>query len=306
MSETVVDNRAWADATPRLSVLIPFMRDDPCQLLRALDGPVKGVEVIVLDDGTGDPELTAKVAVTAQEISLPCRFISLARNEGRAKGRNRLTRHARAARFLFLDSDMLPDSTAFLVRWLDLVEEQDPAVAFGGFSVIQAPRRREHALHRMMAMGGDCAPASVRRQSPEKFVFTSNLLVRRDVFEAEAFDEAFTGWGWEDVEWAMRVSRRWPIVHVDNTATHLGLDTARTLAAKYEQSVANFARVTASHREIVETYPSYKVARLLKFAPLRPLWRPLIKALSVADALPVKPRAFLMRLYRASLYAEAV
>ena len=160
MSETVVDNRAWADATPRLSVLIPFMRDDPCQLLRALDGPVKGVEVIVLDDGTGDPELTAKVAVTAQEISLPCRFISLARNEGRAKGRNRLTRHARAARFLFLDSDMLPDSTAFLVRWLDLVEEQDPAVAFGGFSVIQAPRRREHALHRMMAMGGDCAPSS--------------------------------------------------------------------------------------------------------------------------------------------------
>lgn len=306
MSETLVDNTAWAAATPRLSVLIPFMRDDPCRLLRALDGPVNGVELVVLDDGTGDADLTQRVSDTVRGLALPCRLITLGANEGRAKGRNRLTRHARAARFLFLDSDMLPDHPGFLVRWLDLIGGEDPAVAFGGFSVLQAPPRREHALHRAMAMGGDCAPARIRAQAPEKFVFTSNLLVRRDVFEAEAFDEAFTGWGWEDVEWAMRVSRRWPITHINNTATHLGLDTAKTLAAKYEQSVANFARVTASHRRIVETYPSYKAARLLKWAPLRSLWRPMVKALSLADALPVKPRAFLMRLYRAALYAEAV
>mgnify|MGYP003597101270 CR=1 FL=1 len=76
MSETVVDNRAWVDAEPGLSEIYPVRRDDPCQLLRALDGPVKGVEVIVLDDGTGDPELTAKVAVTAQEKDLPVAMAS--------------------------------------------------------------------------------------------------------------------------------------------------------------------------------------------------------------------------------------
>ena len=63
--------------------------------------------------------------------------------------------------------------------------------------------------------------------APEKYVFTSNLLIRRDVFDAEPFDAGFVGWGWEDVEWGMRVSRRHPIAHIDNPATHLGLDAGR-------------------------------------------------------------------------------
>jgi hypothetical protein len=45
---------------------------------------------------------------------------------------------------------------------------------------------------------------------------------------------------------------------------------------------------------------------MLKRLPLRGLWRPLIKATALADALPVRLRAFAMRLYRAALYAEAV
>ena len=126
------------------------------------------------------------------------------------------------------------------------------------------------------------------------------------MFAAETFDEAFTGWGWEDVEWAMRVSRRWPITHIDNTATHLGLDTARALATKYEQSAANFARVVQRHEAIVSAYPSYKVARALKRAPLRQVWRPMLKAFACADALPIGPRALALRLFRAGLYAEVV
>jgi hypothetical protein len=141
---------------------------------------------------------------------------------------------------------------------------------------------------------------------PEKNIFTSNLLVRRDVFETEAFDEGFTGWGWEDVEWGMRVSRRWPILHIENTATHLGLDGAATMAQKYEQSVANFARVVDRHPAVVAAYPSYKVARLLRLAPLRGLWRPWLKAYALIEAAPLKSRALAMRLYRAALYAEAV
>ena len=35
--ETLCDNPAWARATPHVSVLIPFLRDDPTSLLAALD-----------------------------------------------------------------------------------------------------------------------------------------------------------------------------------------------------------------------------------------------------------------------------
>lgn len=306
VSDWILDNAAWTGATPRLSVLIPFMRDDPTPLLRALDRETQPVEVVLLDDGSGDPGLATRVSDAVGALRLPARFVRLSANEGRSKGRNRLARHARADRFLFIDADMLPDSDHFLADWLALIDARDPAAAFGGFSLAQTPRTRENALHRAMALRNDCHTAAERARDPAKHVFTANLMVRRDVFDSIGFDERFTGWGWEDVEWGIRVAARWPIVHADIPASHLGLDPAPVMARKYEQSAANFARVVADHRAVVGSYPSYRVARVLKRVPLRGLWRPLIKAFALADALPVAPRAFALRLYRAALYAEAV
>jgi hypothetical protein len=232
-------------------------------------------------------------------------LITLERNEGRARGRNRLTSAARGDYFLFLDADMLPDQIDFLDQWLS-ASIALPAVVFGGFSLQQAPADAAFALHRAMAGHSDCLSAAERALQPEKHVFTSNLLVRRDVFEAEGFDPNFTGWGWEDTEWGMRVAARYGVGHIDNTASHMGLDRPQDLARKYEQSSGNFARVVARHPDIMKRYPSYKAARLLKRLPLRGLWRPMLKGLALGHIAPLKARAFALRLYRAALYAEVV
>ena len=304
------DNARWRRARPALSVLIPFHRDDPCDLLGLLDeeaGLLDGsAEVVLLDDGTGDPALTARVETAVRAARLPCRLITLRDNEGRSKGRNRLADAARAGSYLFLDSDMRPDHRRFLQTWADLISREDPAVAFGGFSLLQAPDEPRFAVHRALAARSECVPYTDRARQPEKYVYTSNLLVRRDVFEAEAFDAAFTGWGWEDVEWAMRVARRFRVIHLDNPATHMGLDTVEALAGKYEQSAPNFARVVSRHPDIVSGYPSYKAARLLKRLPGAARIRPLFKAAAIAPLLPTGARAFSLRLYRAALYAGAV
>ncbi|MES2034056.1 MAG: glycosyltransferase family 2 protein, partial [Pseudomonadota bacterium] len=149
-AEWVTDNPAWAGARPRLSVLIPSYRDDPVMLLAMLNREKVPAEVIVLDDGSGDAYLALRIAEALQAMSLPGRFVRLTSNEGRSKGRNRLVGHARAERLLFLDADMSPDSLAFLRDWLKVIDDQDPAVAFGGFSLDQTPQTREHALHRFM------------------------------------------------------------------------------------------------------------------------------------------------------------
>ena len=309
MTRTVTrwENAAWRDVAPALSVLIPCHRHDPTRLLAALDGAADAsVEILILDDGSDDEALAGSILQAVEALSLPASFIRLHANEGRAKGRNRLAAAARGRHFLFLDADMAPDSGDFLDRWLELIAREAPAVAFGGFSLDQAPRTRALAVHRALALRSDCLPVKARRRAPEKHVFTSNLLVDRRVFAAEPFDASFAGWGWEDVEWAMRVARRHQILHVDIPATHLGLDRAAEMAAKYEQSAANFARVVAAHRDTVSGYPSYRAARLLKRAPLIRLWRPWLKAAALVEAAPAKWRAFALRLYRAALYAEAV
>lgn len=310
MSALIVDSPMRDTARPILSVLIPFLRDDPRALLAVLDTEAASlngaVELVVLDDGTADAALTSALTDGVAAMTLPVRLITLTANEGRSIGRNRLASAARGRALLFLDSDMRPDTPDFLGRWAALVRDTDPAVAFGGFSLKQAPTDRKFALHRAMAAKGECLDHVERSRAPEKYVYTSNLLVRRDVFDSEAFDPAFSGWGWEDVEWAMRVSRRFPVIHVDNPATHMGLDTAADLARKYEQSAPNFARVAALHPDILAAYPSFKAARLLKRIPGLGLWRPLMKRAALSDILPAKARSFSLRLYRTALYAEVV
>jgi glycosyltransferase involved in cell wall biosynthesis len=310
LARTVLDNAAYAGATPAVSVLTPFFRDDPRPLLEALDREAQAlagrVEIVVLDDAGGDPARSAAVAQAARSLALPARLVQLAANAGRAKGRNILMEESRGRHLLFLDSDMLPDRPDFLAVYLALIAAEDPAVVVGGFSVAQVELRPEHALHHALAVRADCLPAAQRLKMPEKYVWTSNLLVRRDVFEAERFDEGFRGWGWEDTEWGVRVAARFGVTHVDNQATHLGLDTASALAAKYEQSPPNFARMLARHPQMTRRFPSYRLARALRAVPLRAAWRPVLRRVALAEGAPLPARVAAMKLFRAALYAEVV
>ena len=307
---TEVDGAGWAGAAPRLSVLTPFFRDDPVRPLQALDREAPAlagaVEVVLLDDCGGDPALSARVEAAVRALALPVRLLRLDANAGRARGRNLLAEHARGRHFLFLDSDMLPDRPDFLQRWLSLARDEDVPAAVGGFTLDQAQPGPEHRLHHALQMRAECLPAAARALQPEKYVFTSNLLVRRDVLAAEPFDEGFQGWGWEDVEWGMRVSARFGVRHEDNTATHLGLDAADVLAAKYAASGPNFARVLARHPQVIRGYPSYRAARWLRRLPARGLLRAMLRRIALAETAPLPARIAAMKAFRAATYAEVV
>ena len=304
-----LESAAWAAAAPRLSAVMPFFRYDPTPLLSRLDHEAAAlggaIEIVLLDDGGGDKALATNVGAMLKSLASPAKLIVNAANEGRAKARNRLLAAARARHILLIDCDMAPDAPDFLRQYLALAD-QDTPVAFGGFSVERIDPTPDQRLHRALQLRAECLPATGRRLQPEKYVYTSNLLVRRDVFQVAAFDEGFTGWGWEDVEWGMRIASAFPILQIENPATHLGLDSAAVLAGKYEQSVANFARVVAHHPEVVKTYPSYRMASLLKRLPLRGALKSTLKRIALWPSAPLMMRIVAMKAYRAALYADVV
>lgn len=308
MTESV--NPVWADVKPMLSILIPFLNDDPTDLLAALvatDAEIAHqVEIVVLDDGTGSDDLTQCLTSFVRDLPVATRLITRRINAGRSRGRNQLAQAARGRYFLFLDADMRPDGNNFIAAWLNLIDKMAPEVAFGGFSLLQAPSDKRFAVHRAMASRSDCLNSTERQQRPEKHIFTSNLLIRRDVFEAHQFDPDFTGWGWEDVEWGMRVSKQHPILHPHIPATHMGLDEVETLKKKYRQSADNFARIAQLHPEFVTQYPSYKAAMVIKQRGLSEPVKAISGWISDQDFLPVRLRAFSMRVYRSALYAKAL
>lgn len=292
--------------TPRLSVLVPFYRYDPSPLLaRCLHAP-PAVEFILLDDGSGDAALLARVVAAAAATQAQVSIIVREANAGRAAARNRLLAEARGEYVLFLDADMIPDRPSFLATWLSVTRCQQPLVAFGGLSLRHAQRTRETALHHNLFAHSDCRSLAERLGAPARSVATSNLLVRRSFLAEHPFDDGFRGWGFEDTEWALRAARVAEILHIDNPATHAGLDSAETLLRKSAEAGPNFARLAARHPLETRRFAGRRAAQALRLAPARGLLRRASAWLArdPMGAAPMPLRRMALKLYRASHYAE--
>lgn len=290
----------------RLSILTPFYRHDPSQLIARLGKLPPHVEWVLLDDGTGSSELLARVREACEAARGPARIVVWSENRGRAAARNRLVGAAHGEYVLFLDADMAPDSSRFLQAWLGVIQTQRPFIAFGGLSVAQAPQSRDTALHRDLFARSDCLPARVRQRRPAQCVATANLLVRRDLALETPFDDAYVGWGFEDVDWALTASRSAPILHVDNPASHAGLDDIDALIRKGAEAGRNFARLAAKHPRQVARFAAHRAARLMRLSPMRRQLRALFAWLArdPVGAAPMALRRAAFKFYRVCCYAE--
>lgn len=301
----ILRNAAWDVAGPRtLSILSPVFRFDPSALIAALAtaskaAPDLAVELVLVDDGSGDPALLEQLEQAVLAFPAPASLVAFTANQGRSAARNRLTLEARAPYLLFLDCDMLPDSADFLVRWRQLIETAAPAIAYGGFTTLQVPHEPRLALARALAERVDCLPAAERTARGGVAVATSNLLVRAEILRAVPFDAGFQGWGWEDVDWALRAhAAGHPVLHVDIPATHLGLDEPRTILRKFAQAGPNFAHMLMRHPQM-QALRSTRVIRALASLPGLGLLAAPLHALAVNETVPMGVRSRAARGWRA-------
>lgn len=293
-------------ATPVLSVLTPFRGHDPSPMLTAMANAPAGVEFVLLDDGSASATLLANVIGTAETANAPARIVVWGQNQGRAAARNRLIGEARGDYVLFLDADMMPDTPGFLAIWLGVIATQAPLVAFGGLSLAHAARTPETALHYAMFGGSDCHKARTRARRPAQSTASSNLLVQRAFLAEHPFDNSYTGWGFEDVDWALSVSRHAEILHIENPATHVGLDDVATLMRKSAEAGPNFARLARKHPKHVKRFAAHRIARALRLTPARTTQRRIYSWLArdPSRTAPMRLRTTALKLLRASHYAE--
>lgn len=298
----------YAKTSPRLSVLVPFYKDDTALLLADLDSQITGqpIEVLFYDDGTQDAALTDKSRQAVKAAKGAMSLITNTDNHGRSFARNTLFEAARSDWVLFLDADMRPSRDDFLATYLTAIDAQDADIIFGGFEVEAQQADANRDLHRALSEVSDCLTLDERQAGGPQYVASSNLCVRRKVLESEPFDSGFSGWGWEDSEWAARVSKRFTLIHIDNPAVHLGLETTETLLKRFATSGPNYLRFTKAHPELAERLPLYNISKSLGKLPGQSLMRPVLKFFVKTHALPMRARLTALKLWRASHYAEVL
>jgi glycosyltransferase involved in cell wall biosynthesis len=293
---------------PVLSVLIPYYHDDAGALLTNLleQAPQdKSVEILIYDDGTGDAEINARLVAIAKNALKPVGLFFARENKGRSSARNHLTDNARADWVLFLDADMRPETDHFLSDYLSEIAKNCADIIFGGFTVASERQSNDTELHRAFSQTSDCLSAEERRKNGAKYVASSNLCVRKSVLASEPFDTGFTGWGWEDSEWAARVAKLYRLYHADIPALHLGLESTETLLTRFKSSGPNYIRFTRAHPELAKSLTLYKMTRRLMALPGQKLMRPILAFLVRRSFTPTKLRLMALKLWRASWYAEA-
>ena len=122
------DNGVQGRRKPALSVLIPFQRNDPTALLAGLARLDAAMDVVLLDNGSGDDARAASLMEAMLSLKHACRLVRLPAKLSWAMARNRLAVEARAERRLFVDVGA-PNACELLRRTLAMIEREEAAAS---------------------------------------------------------------------------------------------------------------------------------------------------------------------------------
>lgn len=252
-----------------LSILIPVYNWDISSLLKELHeqcsllSSPETVEIIVADDGSDQKFDNYSVAEQLSGVI----YKELPENTGRAAVRNYLIGFSQGSYILFLDADMLPDQDDFVQTYYELAKNKGEIVC-GGISYKHSEHRySKGSFHVYKSLKTEALPAVTRSRTPWRYVFTSNILLRSDILQVVRFDPRFSSYGFEDIEWAIRLVESYKVKHVDNTCSHMGVMGKEEVFARMREATDNQYLLYTLHPERVGSVGAVSMAKFLRCFP---------------------------------------
>ena len=258
--------------TKILSIIIPVRNWDLGLLLAALMSEIgsRGIEdcleIIIVDDHSDEPY--RRLNRSHVRMSGCISYYELPGQVGRAAIRNDLLARAEGQYILFLDADVVPDSSNFLESYFVCIRRGEEVVCGGISYRSRVLDDKKYDFYIYKGTRTEWLPAVTREKASWRYLFTANVLIRRSVLDQIGFDERFSGYGYEDIEWGIRLDRKVGIRHIDNTCSHLGLVEKQASLLRMRRSVQNFMLLQKLHPEVFKQADIASLVTLLSKLPV--------------------------------------
>jgi glycosyltransferase involved in cell wall biosynthesis len=210
----------------------PFVEELHKQLLKEkID-----FEIICFDDGS-----KSIFNLENQKINVlsNCKFEILEKNIGRSSIRNLLVKNATYDWILFLDADGFPVRNNFINIYIKSIKES--CNRFSGFIGGRIHKlNQEKNLRIKFGIQREELSVNSRNKTPYRYFFTSNVAIRKNVFENIHFNENLKSYGYEDLLFGNEMrTEGLKVLHINNPVYHLNIENNTVFIDKTKQGLKN-------------------------------------------------------------------
>jgi hypothetical protein len=285
-----------------ISILIPCYNYNAYNLICRLEKEslTLGIvfEIICIDDASFSNlnEINQKINTLTN-----CKFFESKKNIGRSANRQLLADKAQYDWLLFIDVDVTPLNSNFIEVYITEIKKEFE-VTFGGFNY-ENKIKNSSSLRYAFGKSREEIPSSIRNKNPYKYAISSNFLIKKKVFNSINKQIKNNSYGSDYLFGALLKNNFISINHIDNEATHHGLDENSKFLIKTKKALQNLYYLNSNKLIGQNDITILKYYKALCFIGLRKITANSINLFSnsiESNLMGSKPNLLLFDLYRLS------
>ncbi len=253
-----------------LSICIPIYNTSIRLLIESLYKQCIGCkipfEIVCIDDASTLYKKENSSVLDYKEV----KFSVLKQNVGRAVVRNLLAEQAKFDTILYLDSDVTIPSNDFIKKYLACLGQENTVVV-GGIAYNKTLVDNSKKLHFTYGTKRESKSISIRSKNPYSSFLTGNLLIQKTLVQKIQFLSSLTEYGHEDTLFCLELKKQSiPVVHIENTVVHEGLETNGVFVDKQLMAVKNLSYLIQQGYNIkgISLFDYYLILKKYKLATL--------------------------------------
>ena len=288
-----------------LSILIPTYNYNVYSFVTELKSQADALgiayEILVQDDAS------TFFLKENTEINLlqHCSYTVNHENLGRGNNINLLNNRAKFDYVLIMEADAFPEKKDYLQHLIASINPETQ-VLFGGVTYPNEKPEKDKLLRWKYGNERESIPLSERLKNPYHFVFTWNLLLKKELLSNYHFPYNVKDYGYEDVVFIKQLKENnIPIQHIENRLVHFNTETSLTFIGKTEKAITTLNQLIEDKKLDLKDTKIGKAYRIIQFWQLDIIIRFMFKRLSkqmIANLTSSNPSLIVLDLYKLYIF----